>query len=60
MPSSEALSATDAGLIAVSPPSQVALLDDANKVRNLAIVMTVSFIFTLFAQPIVGAVSDPT
>lgn len=60
MVSSLALFATYAGLIAVLLPSQVALLDETNKVRNLAIVTTVSFVFTLFAQPIVGAVSDRT
>ncbi|WP_448808256.1 MFS transporter [Agromyces bauzanensis] len=55
-----ALFATYGGLIAVLLPTQVALLDDANKVSNLAIVTTVSFVFTLFAQPIVGAFSDRT
>lgn len=51
---------TYGGLIAILLPTQVALLDEANKVANLAIVTTVSFIFTLFAQPIAGAVSDRT
>jgi MFS family permease len=55
-----ALFATYAGLIAVLLPNQVALLDEENKVGNLAIVTTVSFVFTLFAQPIVGAFSDRT
>ena len=41
-------------------PNQVLAIDEANKVSNLAIVTTVSFIFTLFAQPIVGALSDRT
>ena len=55
-----ALFATYAGLIAVLLPNQVALLDEENKVGNLAIVTTVLFVFTLFAQPIVGAFSDRT
>ena len=58
--SSFTLFATYAGLIAILLPSQVLLLDEANKVANLAIVTTVSFVFTLFAQPIVGALSDRT
>ncbi|MFE6964713.1 MFS transporter [Agromyces sp. NPDC057679] len=55
-----ALFATYAGLIAILLPIQVALIDEANKVANLAIIMTTSFVFTLFAQPIVGAISDRT
>ena len=55
-----ALFATYAGLIAVLLPNQVALLDESQKVQNLALVTTVSFVFTLFAQPIVGAFSDRT
>ena len=55
-----ALFATYGGLIAVLLPTQIMLLDEANKVANLAIVTTVSFVFTLFAQPIVGAFSDRT
>lgn len=54
------LFATYGGLIAILLPTQIALLDEQNKVANLAIVSTVSFIFTLFAQPIVGAFSDRT
>lgn len=54
------LFATYAGLIAVLLPNQVTHIDAAHKVGNLAIVTTVSFIFTLFAQPIVGAFSDRT
>ncbi|MGL3805580.1 MFS transporter [Paeniglutamicibacter sp. R2-26] len=54
------LFATYAGLIAVLLPSQIALIDEENKVANFAIVTTVSFVFTLFAQPIVGALSDRT
>ena len=54
------LFATYGGLIAILLPTQIALLDEENKVANLAIVTTVSFVFTLFAQPIVGAFSDRT
>jgi MFS family permease len=54
------LFATYAGLIAILLPTQVALLDPRDKIGNLAIVTTVSFVFTLFAQPIVGAFSDRT
>ncbi|UOQ90768.1 MFS transporter [Agromyces endophyticus] len=48
------------GIGAILLPMQIAMIDDANKVQNLAIVSTVSFVFTLFAQPIVGAISDRT
>lgn len=54
------LFATYGGLIAILLPSQVLLVDEANKVANLATVTTISFVFTLFAQPIVGALSDRT
>ncbi|GGF39296.1 MFS transporter [Subtercola lobariae] len=54
------LIATYAGLVAVLLPNQVAGIDPVNKVSNLAIVTSVSFICTLFAQPIVGAFSDRT
>lgn len=54
------LFATYGGLIAILLPTQVALLDERNKVANLALVTTVSFVFTLFAQPIAGALSDRT
>ena len=46
-------------LAAAAQPGALAI-DEANKVSNLAIVTTVSFVFTLFAQPIVGALSDRT
>lgn len=51
---------TYGGLIAILLPLQVAIIDEANKVANLAFVSTISFVFTLFAQPIVGAISDRT
>jgi MFS family permease len=54
------LFATYAGLIAVLLPLQVTAIDPVHKVANLAIVTTTSFVFTLFAQPIVGAFSDRT
>ncbi|MGH3703461.1 MAG: MFS transporter [Agromyces sp.] len=54
------LFATYAGLIAILLPIQVAMIDEKNKIANLAIIMTTSFVFTLFAQPIVGAISDRT
>lgn len=54
------LFATYGGLIAILLPSQVLMIDEANKVANLAVVTTISFVFTLFAQPIVGALSDRT
>lgn len=57
---SMALFAAYAGLIGILLPSQIYVLDPANKVTNLGIVMTVSFVFTLFAQPIAGAFSDRT
>jgi MFS family permease len=54
------LFATYSGLVSVLLPNQVAAIDPANKVANLAVVSTVSFVFTIFAQPIVGAFSDRT
>lgn len=51
---------TYAGLIGIFLPIQVAMIDEPNKVANLGIVQTVSFVFTLFAQPLVGALSDRT
>lgn len=54
------LFATYSGLIAILLPNQVYEIDPKQKVANLAIVTTTSFVFTLFAQPIVGAFSDRT
>jgi MFS family permease len=54
------LFATYAGLGAILLPIQVAHIDGPNKVANLAIVSTVSFIFTILAQPLIGALSDRT
>lgn len=58
--SSLTLFATYGGLVSILLPTHVALIDEANKVANLAIVTTTSFIFTLLAQPIAGALSDRT
>lgn len=55
------LFATYAGLIAILLPTQVQVLFGVeNQEANLAVVTTVSFIFTLFAQPLAGAFSDRT
>lgn len=54
------LFATYAALTGILLPIQVALINADDKIQNLAIVTTVSFVFTLFAQPIVGAFSDRT
>lgn len=49
-----------AALLSVLLPNQVEALDPENKVRNLAVVTSVSFGFTILAQPLVGALSDRT
>lgn len=54
------LFATYAGVIAILLPAQVAELDPARKTANFAVVTGVSALFTLFAQPIAGALSDRT
>lgn len=55
------LFATYAGLIGILLPTQVQVLFGVeNQEANLAIVTTVSFLFTLFAQPLAGAFSDRT
>lgn len=41
-------------------PQQVTLVDPANKVANLAIVMTISAFAAMLAQPIAGQLSDRT
>jgi len=51
---------SQAGIVAVLLPTQVAAIDPQNKVGNLAIVSAVAFGLTLFAQPLVGALSDRT
>src|SRR5690606_30745301 len=41
-------------------PNQITALDEANKVANLGLVTTLSLVFTIFAQPLIGAISDRT
>jgi len=55
-----ALFAVYGAALGVLLPAHVAEVDDENKVANLAIVTSASFAFTLFSQPIVGALSDRT
>jgi len=52
--------AVNLGFSAVLLPNQLAVLDDANKVANLALVSSISLLISPFAQPIVGALSDQT
>src|SRR5688572_8099416 len=47
-------------VLTVLLPNQVAALDPEHKVENLAAVTSVSFAFTIFAQPLIGALSDRT
>lgn len=54
------LYATYSALFGVLLPSQIAILDEENKVENFSFVASISFLFTIFAQPIVGAISDRT
>jgi predicted RNA-binding Zn ribbon-like protein len=49
-----------AGLVVVLLPAQIQNLDAAAKESNLALVTMTSSIVTLFAQPIIGAISDRT
>ncbi|GAL24421.1 hypothetical protein JCM19239_1875 [Vibrio variabilis] len=39
-------------------PNHIAQIDPENKANNLAYVMTVALLFTIFAQAIAGAFSD--
>jgi MFS family permease len=48
------------GLGQVLLPTQLVNIDPAAKVTNLAIVTTISFIVTVIAQPLIGAISDRT
>jgi MFS family permease len=48
------------GLSQVLLPTQLLKIDPSAKVTNLAIVTTVSFIVTVIAQPLIGAISDRT
>lgn len=49
-----------AAVVTILLPNQIAALDEAKKVENLAAVTSVSFAFTIFAQPLAGALSDRT
>lgn len=55
-----AVVANYAALLAVLLPNHVEAIDPDRKVTNLAIVTSVSFGFTILAQPLVGALSDRT
>lgn len=55
-----AIFATYSGVISVLLPQQVAALDPEGKVSSLALVTSVSFAVTAFAQPLIGALSDRT
>ena len=52
--------ASYAGVGQVLLPNQLAIIDEPNKVVNLATITGASFIFTLLTQPIIGAFSDRT
>ena len=52
--------ASYAGLGQVLLPNQLATLDAAHKVQNLATISSASFVFTLLTQPIIGTFSDRT
>lgn len=55
------LFASYAGLLGILLPTQIQVIfGEEGQEANLAIVTTVSFIFTLFAQPLAGALSDRT
>ncbi|MFT4306768.1 MAG: MFS transporter [Microbacterium sp.] len=45
---------------AVFLPAALAELDNASKENNLAVIMSITAAFTMFIQPIVGALSDRT
>src|ERR1700743_2807368 len=48
------------GLGQVLLPTQLVNIDAAAKVTNLALVTTISFVVTVIAQPLIGAISDRT
>ena len=52
--------ASYAGLGQVLLPNQLLHLDAADKVRNLTLISSASFVFTLLTQPIIGTFSDRT
>lgn len=47
-------------VISVFLPAQIAQIDPANKANNLALVLTTATFFSIFAQPLAGALSDRT
>lgn len=47
-------------VISVFLPYQIGLIDELNKENNLALVLTTSTFFSIFAQPLAGALSDRT
>lgn len=55
-----ALFAAYSAVISVLLPQQVGAIDPEGKVSSLALVTSVSFAATAFAQPLVGALSDRT
>lgn len=54
------LFATYSGLLSILLPTQIANIDAANKVVNFGLVSTISLVFTIVAQPLIGAISDRT
>jgi MFS family permease len=52
--------ASYAGVLQVLLPNQLTAIDAAHKVTNLSIIATVSLLFTLVTQPIIGTFSDRT
>ncbi len=55
-----ALFATYAAVISVLLPARVAELDPRGKVSALAAILSIAFVVTALAQPIIGALSDRT
>lgn len=55
-----AILAINSGGNGILLPNLIADLDESRKVANLAIVTTLAFVATVFAQPIAGALSDAT
>lgn len=57
---SVAIFAAYSAVLSVLLPQQVEALDANNKVASLALVTSISFAVTAFAQPLIGALSDRT
>lgn len=47
-------------VISVFLPAHIAQIDPSNKANNLALVLTTATFFSIFAQPLAGALSDRT